>query len=108
MASCGTLTVVEESSGDTGGESDDISQLTIESTSRSSDSPNQITVEYTIRNQITSGDGQPLTATVDVDLDGTTVEEDHLGEVAPGESPSGTIVLEDVDAGDHEVCVSVR
>lgn len=109
MASCGTLTVVEESSTDDGsGESSDVSQLNLQSVDRSSEVPNEITVNYTVQNQITSGDGQSLTATVDIELDGSKVEEDYLGQIAPGETPSGTVALTGVDSGDHEVCVSVR
>jgi len=109
MASCGTLTVVEESSTDDGsGSGSDVSQLNLQSVSRSSEVPNEITVNYTVQNQITSGDGESLTATVDIELDGTKVDEDYLGQIAPGQTPSGTIVLDGVDAGDHEVCVSVR
>jgi len=108
MASCGTLTVVSESESDSGGdETSDTSQLVLESAARQSQIPGEITVNYTVLNQITAGDGQTLTASVDIDLDGETVKTDYIGEVAPGQEPSGTYVITGVSAGDHEVCVKV-
>ena len=109
MASCGTLTVVSESDTDSGGGggSSDASQLALQSASRQSQIPGEITVNYTVLNQITSGDGQTLTASVDISLDGEVIETDYIGEVAPGQTPSGTYVITDVPAGDREVCVEV-
>lgn len=93
MASCGTITVLAE----------DESELSL-SKSLQSDEPEQITVDYTVSNQTVSGDGETLSADVEIELNGDAVET-HGVSLEPGETDSGTYVIEGVGEGEHEVCV---
>lgn len=63
-----------------------------------------ILVDATVTNEITSGGGEQITATVEVTIDGTRAATAEVP-TSPGESATTTIGIENVEPGTREVCV---
>lgn len=95
---CKTVTV-EEAVNDT-------SDLYVRSINLSSNNPNEITVDITTKNEIIEGDGEHLSGTVHIELDGSEVET-YTVDLSPGATSSKTIQLNDVASGEREVCATV-
>lgn len=72
-----------------------------------SPSPNEVVVNYGVSNNVTSGNGESLSPTVVVSIDGTLVN-DKTYNLSPGQSVSENLTITDVNAGSRQICVEVQ
>lgn len=68
--------------------------------------PGEVIVEYVLSNTIESGNGQALSPTVQIAVDGAVVDTESVA-TTPGESKTVTRTVTGLPAGDKEVCISV-
>lgn len=90
---CTTVTVEEEN----------ISELTIVQIEGDSPSPLTADVDITVENSVVSGDGETLSDSLDVKVDDNVVTTETV-ELGPGESDTIKFKIEDMDAGDRQIC----
>lgn len=70
-------------------------------------SPNEITGQYTVSNTIASGDGEILSPTVAITVNGDEVKTQEFV-LRPGELINANLSISDPPSGEVEVCVGVR
>lgn len=95
---CGTVTVEESTP--------DRSELSINLDALNSPEPNTIVADYTVSNNVTSGNGETLTADFRLTVDGSEVaSESHP--VGANSTRKGSFNVSGVSPGDHEVCLEL-
>ena len=82
----------------------DESELLVNLSGLTQPEPGVIEVGWEVAARPVSGDGEGILAGVSITVDGNTVDE-FSTLLAPRDSDSGTVVIEDVSPGEREICV---
>lgn len=85
----------------------DESELLVNLSGLTQPEPGVIEVFWEVEARPVSGDGEEISASVSITLDGNTVDE-FSTLLSPRDSDSGTVVIEDVSPGEREICVVVE